>query len=93
MIIPDEYTITTPFGWVYGYPLNQTDPINHPGQGFHNGIDYGCPTGTPVVVNGVAIVYLITQERVLGLTFTLESISVAKFKIQEWVTGSALTQL
>lgn len=48
-----QYPITTPFGWVDGYPLNQD--AAHPGQGFHNGIDYGCPAGTPVVVNGVTI--------------------------------------
>lgn len=48
-----DYQVTTPYGWVEGYPLH-TDP-SHPGQGFHQGIDYGCPTGTPVVVNGVQI--------------------------------------
>lgn len=53
--LPQDYPITTPFGWVVGYPLNQTDPVNHPGQGFHNGIDYGAPMGTPVIVNGVTI--------------------------------------
>lgn len=41
-----DYPVTTPFGQVAGYPLN---------NGFHNGIDYGCPVGTPVVVNGVRI--------------------------------------
>lgn len=41
-----QYPITTPYGNVPGYPLN---------NGFHNGIDYGCPTGTPIVVNGVTI--------------------------------------
>lgn len=48
-----NYPVTTPFGWVAGYPLNQD--AAHPGQGFHNGIDYGYPMGTPVVVNGVTI--------------------------------------
>lgn len=38
--------ITTPYGQVPGYPLN---------NGFHNGIDYGAPTGTDVTVNGVII--------------------------------------
>ncbi len=42
----NQYPVTTPYGKVAGYPLN---------NGFHNGIDYGCPTGTPVVVNGVQI--------------------------------------
>lgn len=41
-----DYPITTPYGQVPGYPLN---------GGFHRGIDYGCPVGTPVVVNGVTI--------------------------------------
>jgi len=41
-----DYPVTTPYGQVAGYPLN---------NGFHNGIDYGCPSGTPVVVNGVTI--------------------------------------
>lgn len=46
MASAQDYPITTPYGQVAGYPLN---------NGFHNGIDYGCPTGTPVVVNGVTI--------------------------------------
>lgn len=41
-----SYPVTTPFGQVPGYPLN---------NGFHNGIDYGYPMGTPVIVNGVTI--------------------------------------
>lgn len=41
-----DYPITTQFGQVPGYPLN---------NGFHNGIDYGCPSGTPIIVNGVTI--------------------------------------
>lgn len=41
-----NYPVTTPFGHVAGYPLN---------NGFHNGIDYGYPMGTPVIVNGVTI--------------------------------------
>lgn len=40
------YPISTPYGYVPGYPLN---------NGFHQGIDYACPMGTPVVVNGVTI--------------------------------------
>lgn len=41
-----DYPVTTQFGKVAGYPLN---------NGFHTGIDYGSPVGTPVVVNGVQI--------------------------------------
>lgn len=40
------YAVTTPYGKVAGYPLN---------NGFHNGIDYAYPMGTPVVVNGTEI--------------------------------------
>jgi hypothetical protein len=46
MAVPQDFPVTTPFGQVPGYPLN---------NGFHNGIDYGCPTGTPVIVNGITI--------------------------------------
>lgn len=42
----EQYPVTTPFGQVAGYPLN---------NGFHNGIDYGLPMNTPVIVNGVTI--------------------------------------
>lgn len=41
-----DYPITTPYGYVAGYPLN---------NGFHRGIDYGCPIGTPVDVAGTVI--------------------------------------
>lgn len=41
-----SYPVTTPFGQVPGYPLN---------NGFHQGIDYGYPMGTPVLVNGIQI--------------------------------------
>lgn len=52
-MLVQDYPISTPFGAVKGYPLN---PIpDKPGYGFHNGIDYACPTGTPLVVNGVTI--------------------------------------
>lgn len=40
------YPVTTPYGQVPGYPLN---------NGFHNGIDYGYPMDTPVIVNGMQI--------------------------------------
>lgn len=42
----NQYPVTTPFGYVAGYPLN---------NGFHNGIDYALPMNTPVIVNGVEI--------------------------------------
>lgn len=46
MMLVQDYPVTTPYGQVPGYPLN---------DGFHRGIDYGCPTGTPVIVNGMTI--------------------------------------
>lgn len=45
--------VTELFGCQPGYPLNTAQcPV---GQGFHNGVDYGCPVGTDVTVNGVVI--------------------------------------
>lgn len=41
-----DYPVTTPYGFVPGYPLH---------GGFHQGIDYGCPIGTPVSVNNIII--------------------------------------
>lgn len=41
-----QYPITTPFGQVPGYELN---------NGFHRGEDRAMPTGTPIMVNGVTI--------------------------------------
>lgn len=60
------YPITENFGWQQGYPLHTTpsDPAvpatektKYPGAGygFHTGVDWGCPSGTPIVVNGVVI--------------------------------------
>lgn len=42
----DQYPVTEGYGKQPDYPLN---------NGFHNGIDYGLPMGTPVIVNGVTI--------------------------------------
>lgn len=41
-----DYPITTPFGYVSGYPLN---------NGYHKGEDRAMPVGTSVQVNGVQI--------------------------------------
>lgn len=41
-----EYPITQLYGYDPSYPLN---------NGYHKGVDYGCPDGTPVTVNGVTI--------------------------------------
>ena len=64
-----DYPITTPYGKVAGYPLN---------NGFHNGIDYGCPTGTPVVVNGVTI----------GLSGATGYVTGAHLHVGRWVNGT-----
>ena len=67
--VPD-FPVTTPFGWVPGYPLN---------NGYHNGIDYGCPVGTTVIVNGVTI----------GLTGNTGSSTGPHCHVGRWVGGKA----
>jgi hypothetical protein len=63
-----SFPITTPYGQVAGYPLN---------NGFHNGIDYGCPTGTPIKVNGVTI----------GLSGSTGYATGPHLHIGRWVNG------
>lgn len=63
-----DYKITTPFGYVAGYPLN---------NGFHNGIDYGCPVGTQVTVNG----------NVIGLSGNTGYSSGPHCHVGRWVGG------
>lgn len=46
MASAQEFPVTQPYGYDPSYPLN---------GGFHKGIDYGCPVGTAVVVNGQTI--------------------------------------
>lgn len=61
-----DYPITEEYGWQISYPLHTSpaDPAvpsnekeNYPGTGygFHTGRDWGCPMGTPIIVNGVQI--------------------------------------
>jgi murein DD-endopeptidase MepM/ murein hydrolase activator NlpD len=69
-VIAQDYPITTPYGQVPGYPLN---------NGFHNGKDYGCPTGTPVVVNGVTI----------GLSGATGYVSGAHLHVGRWMGGKS----
>lgn len=42
----NEYDVTQPYGYDPSYPLN---------NGFHRGIDYGAPEGTPLVINGIRV--------------------------------------
>lgn len=41
-----DFPITQPYGYDPTYPVN---------GGWHLGVDYGCPSGTPIVVNDVQI--------------------------------------
>jgi murein DD-endopeptidase MepM/ murein hydrolase activator NlpD len=75
-MLPQQYPVTTPYGWVEGYPLN-TDPA-HPGQGFHKGIDYGCPTGTPVIVN----------NHIIGISGATGEVTGPHLHVGKWVGGT-----
>lgn len=72
-----DFPITELFGCQPGYPLNTN--VCPPGQGFHNGVDYGCPVGTPVVVNGVTV----------GLSGATGYITGPHCHVGRWVNGSA----
>lgn len=41
-----QYPVTTGYGQIPGYPLN---------NGFHRGEDRACPVGTPLIINGVEV--------------------------------------
>jgi hypothetical protein len=64
-----DYPVTTPYGYVEGYPLN---------GGFHQGIDYGCPAGTPIIVNGI----------VIGLSGATGYVQGAHLHVGRWVNGA-----
>lgn len=72
-----DYPVTELYGCQPGYPLNQN--LCPPGQGFHNGIDYGCPVGTPVVVNGVTI----------GLSGATGAVTGPHVHVGRWINGQS----
>lgn len=65
----DQYAVTQPYGYDPTYPLN---------GGYHKGIDYGCPVGTPVVVNGVTI----------GLSGKTGAVTGPHLHVGRWVGGA-----
>lgn len=73
-----DFPVTTPYGWVTGYPLNVNSDGEHPGQGFHKGIDYGCPDSTAIVVNGVQI----------GISGHTGEVTGPHTHIGKWVNGA-----
>lgn len=77
MASAQDFPITEYFGCQPGYPLNTN--ICPPGQGFHNGRDYGCPSGTPIVVNGVTI----------GLSGKTGYVTGPHLHVGRWVNGKA----
>lgn len=70
-----EYPVTELYGCQPGYPLNTN--LCPPGQGFHKGIDYGCPSGTPIVVNGTTI----------GISGATGTVSGPHCHIGKWIGG------
>src|SRR5258708_7977686 len=72
-----QYPITELYGCQPGYPLNQN--LCPPGQGFHRGIDYGCPSGTPIIVNGVEI----------GLSGATGAVTGPHLHVGRWIGGES----
>lgn len=72
-----QYPITELFGCRPGYPLNTN--ICPPGQGYHNGIDYGCPSGTDIIVNGT----------VIGISGATGEVTGPHLHVGRWVNGSS----
>lgn len=77
MNVPD-FPVTELFGCQPGYPLNQN--LCPPGQGYHNGIDYGCPSGTPIIVNGVTI----------GISGATGAVTGPHCHVGKWVNGGSV---
>lgn len=72
-----QFPVTEGFGCQPGYPLNTG--VCPPGQGYHNGIDYGCPSGTSIVVNGV----------VIGISGATGYVTGPHLHVGRWVGGVA----
>jgi hypothetical protein len=70
MATAKDFPITQGYGYDPSYPLN---------GGYHKGIDYGCPTGTPVVVNGVQI----------GISNATGAVTGPHLHVGRWVNGAA----
>lgn len=71
------FPITELYGCQPGYPLNSN--MCPPGQGFHKGIDYGCPVGTPIVVNRVTI----------GISGATGAVTGPHVHVGRWVNGQS----
>lgn len=51
-----ESPVTQLYGFDPDYPINRKlNPATNRVEGFHTGVDYGCPVGTSVTVNGLVI--------------------------------------
>lgn len=73
-----QYAITELYGCQPDYPLNKN--LCQAGYGFHRGVDYGCPTGTPVIVNGTQI----------GLSGATGAVTGPHLHVGHWSGGNSV---